>query len=210
MKKIFFIFSLLIVNLCFAQQVDYKDLVRNDTNVISKSTVFNWYWSSIMNKTMKFRHVREYNVYFKDEKSDTTKRNTLAFDTNGRLIRWNTVAFKYAFNSSFLGYVDTVTSIATLPNSFNDKVFTDFIFYSESRDIKSNLLFESNIVESVFSDSLEVKFKYHPDLFIRSQQKEIFGVTYFLPEGPRSYLKSIQVFRNKKIIFERFLEYEFY
>ena len=210
MQKLSFIVFLLIVQFSFTQQIDYKNLLRNDTNLICKTTVFNWYWSTFMNKTMKFRHIREYSVYHKESGGDTIKKNTLAFDTNGRLLRWNSVLFKYSFNSSFLGYVDTIKSLAILPNVYNDKVFTDFLYYTELRDIKNNLLSKSNVVETIFSDSLEVVYKYHPDLFIKAQEKEIFGVKYYLPEGPKSYLNSIQVFRIKKLIFERFLEYEFY
>lgn len=210
MQKITFITFLLFVQISVAQQIDFKDLLRNDTNVINKNTVFNWYWSSFMNKTMKFRHIREFTVHHHGKQLDTIKMNTLAFDTNGRLIRWNTILFKYAFNGSFLGYVDSVTSQSIIPNSSTNKVFTDFHFYSELRENKNNQLVRNVVVEDPHNDSLVVKYMYHPDLYIKSQEIINENLLYTIPEGPKVYLQKIRFYRHKKIVYERFLNYELY
>lgn len=208
-KHLLFIF-LLFSKLVYSQQIDYKELMRADTNIINKSTVFQWYWSSVMNKEMNFWHIREYDVHYRGKNRDTVKVNTLAFDTNGRLIRWNTVLFKYAFNGSFIGYVDSVSSQAILPREFNPKANTDFHYYSELRDKKSNLLTKSVIIETGTSDSLVVKYTYNNEFYIKAQEKEIDGVNYVLPEGPKTYLKKITFYRRNKVVHERFITYQKY
>jgi len=208
-KKLILIF-LLFSKVSFSQQIDFKELIKADTNIINKNTVFDWYWSPIMNKEMNFWHIREYSVHYRGKNRDTVKVNTLAFDKEGRLIRWNTVVFKYAFNGSFLGYVDTVRSEAVLPRNINNKAFTDFHFFSELRDKKNNLLIKSSVLDLNTTDTLNVKYTYNPDLYIKAQEKEIDGVTYILPEGPKTYLKKITFYRRNKVVYERYLLYEKY
>ena len=210
MQKFTFIIVLFFVQLSTAQQIDFKDFLRNDTNVINKNSVFNWYWSSFMNKTMKFRHIREYSIHYHGKHIDTLKTNTLAFDTSGRLIRWNTILFKYAFNGSFLGYVDTVTSLATLPINNSSKLPLDFHYYSELRESKYNQLVRNVVLELPKSDSLIVKYSYHPDFFIRAQEKINESLMYSIPEGPKIYLQKIRFYRHKKLVYERFLQYELF
>ncbi len=208
-NKLILIF-LLFSKVTFSQQIDFKELIKADTNIINKNTVFDWYWSPVMNKQMNFWHIREFSVHYRGKNRDTVKVNTLAFDKEGRLIRWNTVVFKYAFNGSFLGYVDTVNSEAVLPRNINNKAFTDFHFFSELRDLKNNLLVKSSVIESNTTDTLNIKYTYNPDLYIKAQEKSIDGVVYILPEGPKTYLKKITFYRRNKVVYERYLLYEKY
>jgi hypothetical protein len=51
---------------------------------------------------------------------------------------------------------------------------------------------------------------YHPDLYIKSQEIINENLLYTIPEGPKVYLQKIRFYRHKKIVYERFLNYELY
>jgi hypothetical protein len=209
-SKIAFVFLLASSGYSFAQQIDYKDFVRVDSNIINRNTVFNWYWSSVLNKQLKVRHVKEYRVTCKGGVADTQKINTLAFDQNGRLKRWNSVAFRYAFQGIYLGYVDTLTNMAVLPLTMNMNAFTDYQYYSEKRDTLNNFLFSSEIIEKPKSDLLKIEYSYHPDMYIKGREIEYNGNLFLTPDGPKCYLNAIKIYQNSSLIYERFLVYELY
>lgn len=205
-KKYKILVFLLISNTVLSQQIDFKDLVRSDTTVINKNTVFNFYWSSIINKKIKFKRITEFAINSKD----TIRLNSLDFDKEGRLKFWNSVAFRYTALGEFIGYVDTLKSEIILPSSINKNAFTDFNFYSESRDVDNNLLMTIYVKEKNNSDSLLIKYLYSPHFYIKAEKKEINGVLYSLPDGPKLYLNKILIFKNRKLFCERFIKYEIY
>jgi hypothetical protein len=205
-KKYKILVFLLISNTVLSQQIDFKDLVRSDTTVINKNTVFNFYWSSIINKKIKFKRITEFAINSKD----TIKLNSLDFDKEGRLKFWNSVAFRYTALGEFIGYVDTLKSEIILPSSINKNAFTDFNFYSESRDVDNNLLMTIYVKEKNNSDSLLIKYLYSPHYYIKAEKKEINGVLYSLPDGPKLYLNKILIFKNRKLFCQRFIKYEVY
>lgn len=205
-KKYKILVFLLISNTVLSQQIDFKDLVRSDTTVINKNTVFNFYWSSIINKKIKFKRITEFAINSKD----TIKLNSLDFDKEGRLKFWNSVAFRYTALGEFIGYVDTLKSEIILPSSINKNAFTDFNFYSESRDVDNNLLMTIYVKEKNNSDSLLIKYLYSPHYYIKAEKKEINGVLYSLPDGPKLYLNKILIFKNRKLLCQRFIKYEVY
>jgi hypothetical protein len=217
--KTMFRFKSIVLSLLFfgfltakinAQQIDCKELVRVDTNVINKNTVFNWYWSSVIIKQLKIKRIREYKVTYKNETYDTTKSNTLFFDKEGKLKRWNSVAFRFAVNGAYLGYVDTVSNLAILPHVPNNHAFTDFFYYTEKRDQATNLLNNSVLVSSPESDTLNVVYAYNPMLYIKGHETEINGNVFVLPNGPTNFLESIKFYINGELRKERFLVYELY
>lgn len=205
-KKYKILVFLLISNTVLSQQIDFKDLVMSDTTVINKNTVFNFYWSSIINKKIKFKRITEFAINSKD----TIKLNSLDFDKEGRLKFWNSVAFRYTALGEFIGYVDTLKSEIILPSSINKNAFTDFNFYSESRDVDNNLLMTIYVKEKNNSDSLLIKYLYSPHYYIKAEKKEINGVLYSLPDGPKLYLNKILIFKNRKLFCQRFIKYEVY
>lgn len=205
-KKYKILVFLLISNTVLSQQIDFKDLVRSDTTVINKNTVFNFYWSSIINKKIKFKRITEFAINSKD----TIKLNSLDFDKEGRLKFWNSVAFRYTALGEFIGYVDTLKSEIILPSSINKNAFTDFNFYSESRDAENNRLMRIYVKEKNNSDSLLIKYLYSPHFYIKAEKKEINGVLYSLPDGPKLYLNKILIFKNRQLFCERFIKYEVY
>lgn len=205
-KKYKILVFLLISNNMLSQQIDFKELVRNDTTVINKNTVFNFYWSSIINKKIKFKRISEFAIKSKD----TLKLNSLDFDKEGRLRYWNSVAFRYTALGEFVGYVDTLKSEIVLPSSINKNAFTDFNFYSESRDAENNRLMRIYVKEKNNSDTLLIKYLYSPHFYIKAEKKEINGVLYSLPDGPKLYLNKILIFKNRKLFCERFIKYEVY
>lgn len=205
-KKYKILVFLLISNTVLSQQIDFKDLVMSDTTVINKNTVFNFYWSSIINKKIKFKRITEFAITSKD----TIKLNSLDFDKEGRLKFWNSVAFRYTALGEFIGYVDTLKSEIILPSSINKNAFTDFNFYSESRDVDNNLLMTIYVKEKNNSDSLLIKYLYSPHYYIKAEKKEINGVLYSLPDGPKLYLNKILIFKNRKLFCQRFIKYEVY
>ena len=210
-KKYKILVFLLISNTVLSQQIDFKDLVRSDTTVINKNTVFNFYWSSIINKKIKFKRITEFAIKSKD----TLKLNSLDFDKEGRLRYWNSVAFRYTALGEFVGYVDTLPipvsiKIKRLPSSINKNAFTDFNFYSESRDTENNRLMSIYVKEKKNSDTLLIKYLYSPHFYIKAEKKEINGVLYSLPDGPKLYLNKILFFKNRKLFCERFIKYEIY
>lgn len=205
-KKYKILVFLLISNTVLSQQIDFKDLVRSDTTVINKNTVFNFYWSSIINKKIKFKRITEFAINSKD----TIRLNSLDFDKEGRLKFWNSVAFRYTALGEFIGYVDTLKSEIILPSSINKNAFTDFNFYSESRDAENNRLMRIYVKEKNNSDSLLIKYLYSPHFYIKAEKKEINGVLYSLPDGPKLYLNKILIFKNRKLFCERFIKYEIY
>jgi hypothetical protein len=203
-------FLLFSITSTYSQQIDFKEFVRADSNIINKNTIFNWYWSSFLNRTLKIRHIREYEVSFHDSAFDTVKVNTLAFDQEGRIKRWNAVAYRYAGNGGYLGFVDTIKSEAVLPNKINYNAFTDFYYYSETRDPQTNLLTNSLIIPTANQDTIKVIYQYNPILYTRGEEKEINGNIYLLPDGPKCYLQGIKLLIRDKLVYERFLVYELY
>jgi len=97
-----------------------------------------------------------------------------------------------------------------LPSSINKNAFTDFNFYSESRDVDNNLLMTIYVKEKNNSDSLLIKYLYSPHYYIKAEKKEINGVLYSLPDGPKLYLNKILIFKNRKLLCQRFIKYEVY
>lgn len=209
-KNIFIVLVFFLSTLSFAQQVDFKSFIQADSNIINKNTIFNWYWSSYINKKLQLRHIREFKVTYSGNQVDTTKINTLAFDQDGKLKRWNSVAFRYSFDGKYIGYVDTIQNAVVLPNKINTSAFTDFTFYAEKRDDLTNLLHDIVILEHPKSDSCVIKYSYNPILYLKGEQKEINGESVFIPDGPKCYINSIKVFKRKNLIYEHFLVYELY
>lgn len=208
LKKTYLILIFISSYNSFAQQIDFKELVRFDTNIINKNSVLNFYWSAVINKKMNFKRITEYAL--NDKTKDTVKLNTLDFDKEGRLKYWNSVAFRYTGLGDFIGYVDTTKSEIVLPSVINKNAFTDFYFYSELRDVDHNRLVKSLIKENQKADTLKVKYLYNQVFYIKSENKVVDGITYALPEGPKLYLDKILIYRNKDLICERFIKFEIY
>ncbi len=209
-SKITFVFLFMGSCYSFAQQFDFKDFVKADSNIINRNTVFNWYWSSVLNKQLKVRHIKEYRVTCNAGIADTQKVNTLAFDQNGKLKRWNSVAFRYAFQDIYIGYVDTLSNLAVLPFVINNNAFTEYYSYSEKRDAINNFLVSSEIIEKPKSDLVKIEYSYNPDIYIKGREIESNGDLFLTPDGPKCYLNAIKLYQNSSLIYERFLVYELY
>jgi hypothetical protein len=209
-RNISFVFTILISTLSLGQQIDFKEFVKSDSSIINKNTVFNWYWSPILNKQFKIRRIREFKVCKKDTIYDTLKINTLFFDRDGKIKRWNNVAFRYSSAGGYLGYVDTAKSMVVLPVNYNPHAFVDFFYYTEKRDEQNNQLNNSLVINTPISDTLNVLYSYNPVIYIKSHETEINGEKIVLPDGPASYLHSIKILKNDVFYRENFLVYEFY